>query len=126
MRSDPDNKVYRHGEKARLELRAERDARVGVFNIMANDRVVMLFPDSLDRANELPTGKTFIFPADGSKAELVIQTLPGHPRDAEAFLAVAVGKGERGDFVKTFPLGTSHSLAGFFERVAEIAPIPRR
>ncbi len=116
-----DNKVYRSGEKARLELSTQRAARVAVFNIRADDRVVLLFPGEHDKANSVSPGKRLVFPADGAMASLVMETLPGHDRDAEAFFVVAVGEETEADFRQRFASTLPMALTDFFERYAEIA-----
>jgi len=116
------NKIFRKGEKARVEVATEREARVAVFNLTADDKVVMIFPHPLEKEIFASSGKPLRFPPDGSRIELVMQTLPGHARDAEAFFVVAVGKDEPIDFSTEFGVGEQIAFSVFFERYAEIAP----
>ncbi len=66
-------------------------------------------------------GNSLVYPG-GSRIELVMHTLPGHARDAEAFFVVAVPEGDGVDFAEAFGCGESYPLAAFFERHAGIAP----
>jgi len=122
LRAKTDNKVYRRGEKARVEITADREARVAIFNLTADDRVVMIFPHRYEPNNLVAPGKPLNFPGDGSRISLVMQNLPGHSRDAEAFFIVAVGKDEgEVDFQAVFSGGTPLSLPVFFEKYVYIA-----
>lgn len=115
------NKVFRRGEKATIEITLERDARVGVFNITADDRVVMLFPNRYQRNNLLAARTLHSFPGKGSGVSLEMRNLPGHSRDAEAFFVVAVGKEREVDFLSLFGGGAPLALPAFFARYAGIA-----
>lgn len=116
-----DNKVFRAGETARIDVAAEREAQVAVFNITADDRVVMLFPHRLEKGNVVGPGKPVSFPPEGSRIKLVMQNLPGHARDAEAFFVVAVDREEAVDFLATFGGSAPLPLSVFFDRYTDIA-----
>lgn len=116
-------RIFRSGERASIEVRAEREASVAVFNITADDRVVLLLPNRVERGNTIGAGKTLRFPPEGSPVSLVMQTLPGHQRDAEAFFVVGLEKGREVDFPAIFGNGRPLSLTAFFERYAEIASV---
>jgi len=116
------NKVFRKGEKARIEIETEREARIAIFNLTAEDRVVMLFPHPNEKENVSAAGKPLLFPPTGSQLQVIMQTLPGHKRDAEAFFVVAVGRDDNIDFSSRFNVLNPLSLSTFFERYAEIAP----
>jgi hypothetical protein len=116
------NKVFRKGEKAVVEVSAQRETRLALFNITADDKVVMLFPHPFEKGNVLAAGKTLRFPPEGSRIALEMHTLPGHQRDAEAFFVVATASETEVDFASTFESGKSYPLSSFFERYAEIAP----
>lgn len=113
--------VYRNGEKATLEMQVERRARIAVFNITADDKVVMLFPNEHEGDNALAAGKMLSFPASGSPVELGMQTLPDHKRDAEAFFVVAMDGGDARSFSALFRPGEPLSFSRFFARYAELA-----
>jgi len=114
--------VFRKGEKARIEVETERGARIAIFNLTADDKVVMLFPHPYEKENVVSAGKPLQFPPPGSRLEVVMQTLPGHEKDAEAFFIVAVGQDEEIDFSSRFSVRDPLPLSAFFERYAEIAP----
>lgn len=117
------NKVFRRGERATLQVVTDRDARVAIFNITADDRVVMLFPNRYEKGGVLPGRRILTFPGQGSGISLEMQTLPGHSRDAEAFFVVAVGKESEIDFSSLFGGDSSLALTAFFGRYAGIASV---
>jgi hypothetical protein len=116
-------RLFRNGERASIEVRTERDANVAVFNITADDRVVLLFPNRMERGNLSVAGKPLRFPPEGSPVSLVMQTLPGHHRDAEAFFVVGMERDQEVDFLSIFENGRPLPLAAFFDRYAEIASL---
>lgn len=115
------NTVFRSGEKVSFTLGANREAAFAVFNIRADDRVALLFPNEHASDNRLEPGRETFFPAKDAKFELEVQTLPGHARDAEAFLIVAwdakAGIGITELFSEAEPL----PFAAFFAKLALIA-----
>jgi hypothetical protein len=115
------SRLFRKGEKARLEIVTEKESRVAVFNFTADDQVVMLFPHIFEKENMTSPGKPFKFPPEGSRLDLLMQPLPGHPKDTEAFFVVAVGKEDGVDYMATFGV-IPMPFAAFFERYAKIAP----
>lgn len=115
-------RVFRHGEKARVEIETRRNSRVAVFNLRADDRIAMVFPTPFEKANTVIAGRSLRFPSDESRVELVMQALPGRERDAEALFVVAVGKDDGIDFSELFEAGNPMSFSSFFDRYARIAP----
>lgn len=115
------NRLFRSGEKARIEVSAEREVRIAVFNIMADDRVAMLFPNSLEPENLLLPGKKLLFPSERARVDIVMQTLPGHAQDAEAFFVVAIDRAHERDFSNVFTSGEPVPLPAFFEQYVAIA-----
>lgn len=113
--------VFREGEKARVTVRTTRDAGLAVFNIMADDRVALLFPHPQETNNRLAAGKEFIFPAADSKVEIVMQPLSGHQKDAEALLVIAWEKGQDIRVMDMFPAGAPVAFSEFFRTLADIA-----
>ena len=114
------SRLFRKGEKARLEIVTEKESRVAVFNFTADDQVVMLFPHIFEKENMTSPGKPFKFPPEGSRLDLLMQPLPSHPKDTEAFFVVAVGKEDGVDYMATFGV-IPMPFATFFERYAKIA-----
>ena len=121
LKAKLNNTVFRSGDKATFSLKAAKSARFAAFNIMADDRVAMIFPNIHESDNLIPPGKEMTFPAKDAKIELEVQTLPGHQRDAEAYLLIAwdssVDIKIMELFQETEPLGVSE----FFGKLAEIA-----
>lgn len=121
LRAKSDSPVYRSGQSARLEVQTGREARLAIFNIMANDEVVLLFPNEHDRRNLAKPRDPLFFPDKDSVTEIVMQTLPGHERDAEAFFVVAVDSAFTGEITDLFTPAVPMKLTDFFRRYADIA-----
>ncbi len=114
--------VYRENEKAMVRVTASREARVAVFNITADDRVAMVYPHPTDRSVVLRPGTSVTLPGPDSQYEWVLQTLPGHKDDAEAFYVVALDKSHDRDFCRIFDCGVPMPVTEFFEKYSEFAP----
>lgn len=112
--------VFRQGEKAAITIRTSKKAKIAIFNITAEDKVIMLFPSDYERENTIEG--LFIFPPKNSITELEMSTLTGHKRDAEAFFISAVDDGASGvDFRRLFSPLQPVGLSEFFRRYSEIA-----
>src|SRR3989442_946608 len=74
-------------EEARLTMRCGRECYVTIFNLAANDRFSILFPNSYESVVALRSREEFAFPRPG--LALVMRPFPTHQRDAEAFFVVA-------------------------------------
>jgi Domain of unknown function (DUF4384) len=113
--------TFRSGERAVLTLSVQSPARVAIFNLTANDRVLTVFPNSYDRNNHIAANEPVAFPSPQSPVELVMQTLPDHEQDAEAFLVVAMGDGSQQRLTSLIAGGADQSLTEFFSRYAQIS-----
>lgn len=113
--------VYKSGANAAVEARVERDSRVAIFNVTADDKVVMLLPNEHEKSSIISKGNKFTFPDKNSKTELVIENIPGHKRDAEAFFVVAMDSGYEKDFSDIFHPLEPMSFSEFFKKYADIA-----
>ena len=111
--------LFRNGEQAQIEIHTGRKAYVAIFNLMANDEVVMIFPNRHDKDN-LVEG-AIVFPAKTSTTELIMQTLPDHERDAEALLIAALDPLSALSFTTLFTPDQPLKLTEFFRRYAELA-----
>ena len=80
--------IFKSGEQAELYVSVTSQAKIAIFNIRADDRVVMLYP--LDKDLIIRPGQEFIFPEKGSGMVLKIQTFKGHKQDSEAFMVAAL------------------------------------
>jgi hypothetical protein len=110
---------YRNGEQAAVEVRTSRPARVAIFNITADDRVALIFPNEHEKENGVSGNKPLLFPRKQSRVELVMQTLPGHKRDTEAFFVAAADEARPVDFMHLFS-STPIPLTTFFQQYARI------
>lgn len=121
LKASLNHPVFRAGEKASIRVHVRKEAGVAVFNITADDRVALLFPNEHEPGNILAAGKDFVFPAKDGKVEVEMQTLPGHQKDAEAFLVVAWDKGRALDITRIFPSADPMPIDEFFRRLMDIA-----
>ena len=113
--------VFKSGDKAIIEVRAGREAKIAVFNITADDKVVMVFPNEHDNDNLISKDRKLSFPDKSTKTELVMETLQGHKRDAEAFFISGMDKSYLKNFQDIFMSSEPMSFASFFKKYSEIA-----
>jgi len=113
--------VYKNGDKAIVHVSAGREARIAIFNITADDKVVMVFPNDHDNDNLVSKDKKLSFPDKSTKTELVMETLPGHKRDAEAFFISGMDKSYPKNFHDIFISLESMTFSSFFRKYSEIA-----
>ncbi len=121
LRAKLNSTIFRNGEQAGITLSVRKDAGLAIFNIMADDRVSLIFPNAHETNNVLDAGKDLVFPARDAAVALEMQTLPGHQKDAEAFLVLAWDRSRDirigNIFSDVAPLGFSE----FFRKLAEVA-----
>ncbi|TAN45888.1 MAG: DUF4384 domain-containing protein [Nitrospirae bacterium] len=113
--------LYKAGDKAVIEISALREAKAAIFNITADDRVIMLFPNEHDKDNLISENGRLIYPVKDSKAAIEMHTLPGHKRDAEAFFIAAMDSGHKRKFTDLFKPSQPMSFGAFFKKYSEIA-----
>ena len=113
--------IFKNGDIAVVEISARREAKIAIFNITADDKVSMVFPNEHDKDNLIAKGKNLAFPDKNTKTELVMETLPGHKRDAEAFFISAMDSENSRDFLDTFQSNEPMSFSAFFKKYAELA-----
>lgn len=121
LRAKLNNSVFRNGEKAAFTLQSSKRAGFAIFNIMADDRVVMIYPNAHETGNILEPGRAMTFPAKDAKIELEVQTLPRHKRDAEAYLMIAWEGAAGIRILDIFPEAEHMSVPEFFARLMAIA-----
>lgn len=112
---------FRSGEEAQVKIRVGRDTIIAIFNITADDQVVMLFPNDYAKDNRVKGGVDFVFPGEGSGLALTMSTLPGHERDAEAVFVAAIDPEAGVKLDALFEPMTPMSLSGFFAKYSKIA-----
>ena len=114
--------TFTDGDKAVIEIAPYSDLYIGIFNITADDRVIMLCPNWYLSNKKAITGNSIKFPAPDSALELVVQTLEGHKQDTEAFLIVGVPAKEKyKDIFERFKHKESFKLTEFFSIYSEVA-----
>ena len=113
--------VFRNREKGHITIKAERKAKVAIFNITAEDKVVMLFPNLYEKDNVIAGNKNFVFPEKDSPVSLVFKTLEGHKRDAEAVFVIAMDESHERKFMNMFKPLKPMGFTEFFGKYSEIA-----
>ncbi|MCX5842700.1 MAG: DUF4384 domain-containing protein, partial [Deltaproteobacteria bacterium] len=115
------NSVFKNGERARITINVTQPSRIAIFNIRADDKVAMIFPNLYENKNIIMPGHVFLFPDKDSKVDLEMQTLPGHRRDAEAFFVIALAKEHNREFHEIFPYNDIIDFSAFFKTFSDIA-----
>lgn len=121
LQAKANSAVFKNGDRASLEVKTDREAKIGIFNLTADDRIVMLFPNDYEKNNITSQNRALVFPEKNSKVELIMHTLPGHKRDAEAFYIVAIDEGGQKKFVDLFTPGRPMNFSTFFKKYSEIS-----
>ena len=112
---------FRAGEEAKVSVRVGRDSRLAIFNITADDKVVMLFPNRYASDNLIKGGSEFVFPGAGAGIALTLSTLPGHERDAEAVFVAAFDPEVGAKLNALFEPMKPMSLSAFFSKYSQIS-----
>ena len=120
LRASLNRAQFKGGERAELTIRSQRKAQIGIFNITADDRVTMVFPNIHDTDNIVAGVDVLQYPSKRSRTELIMENLPGHQRDTEGFLVVAVAGEHPCNLLTLFPEGPQELMV-FFARYTEIA-----
>jgi hypothetical protein len=81
--------LFADGETLSLELTASRNCYITLFNLYANDSLLVLLPNELLRDNHLQAEKTLSVPSPNAGWTLPVGLLPGRETDREMLLAVA-------------------------------------
>lgn len=78
---------YRHGEEMQMTLKSSIDCYYTVFNIMATDTVVVLYPNSRSKNNFLSANNEITLPPYGTKLRLALPS--GKQRTTEMIFVIA-------------------------------------
>ncbi|KPA14819.1 hypothetical protein MHK_004975 [Candidatus Magnetomorum sp. HK-1] len=106
--------VFNKGERAVLRIKTRKTCQVGIFNIQANDRIVMLFPSSL-----FPN-KTVFSHEPFEMKNLYPEPLPQEQSNYEA-LFVCASLDDAIDFQSLFSVDEQMEFSEFFRRYATIS-----
>lgn len=79
--------IYQENETMTVDIKATRDCYIYVFNIMANDSLVVLFPNLYMQNNKLKADSTLHLMPEGFS--LQVSLLPGMQRATELIYVVA-------------------------------------
>ena len=91
LKAELNRDIFLAGDKATISLEVSKKASIAVFNLRADDKVMMIYPDNaLERDRVIEPGKPFLFPPPDLGADLVMSTLKGYNRHTELFMVLAV------------------------------------
>lgn len=121
LKADINASVFKTGEKATLSIKTGKDAQVAVFNITADDKVVMLYPNQYVKNCVLKKDAAMLFPEKDDVFDLEMSTLEGHRTDSEAFLVSVLPAGYKLGFQLIFGFNEPMSFAEFFNLYSKIA-----
>ncbi|MBN2374705.1 DUF4384 domain-containing protein [bacterium] len=128
MKASLDRGVYMSGDNAKISLDVSRDAHIAIFNLMADDKIAMLYPgkgiQGEVKKGIAKAGGTFHFPPKDSGGVLEITTMEGHQQDSEAFFIIAVQAEEAGKsfrFRDYFSEGRHYTVPEFFSIYSRFA-----
>lgn len=79
--------VFQSGEEAVITAACTKDCYLTIVNLMADGKIRVLLPNKIDKAVFIKSGEEYKFPRTG--LSLVMETLPGHKKDTEAFVVIA-------------------------------------
>lgn len=111
-----------HKDKLVFTIRTAAPARVAIFNITADDQVVMLYPEANGKPLAVCNGKKLTLPDSKKGGDLLLATLPGHKHDTEALLVAALPDDADATWSASFVEGQPVPLTTFFKRYAALAP----
>lgn len=111
--------VFQRADSLTVSVAARVPVNAAIFNIMADDRVVMLYPAAGDQKTTVGRSAT-VFPLSGSGLVWEVDTLPGHKRNAEAVFVVAAPAGTV-DFESLFEPMAPMAFTRFFQTYADVA-----
>ncbi len=122
LQAELNQHIYRaHKDKLVFTIRTAAPARIAIFNITANDQVVMLYPDAQRPPLKTGHGHTLTLPGD-TDCDILTTTLQGHKRDTEALLIAALPDESSHKWMDSFIEGQPMRLTAFFKRYATFAP----
>ncbi len=112
------------GEKAQITISASSNVYIGIFNITAEDKVIMLYPNPHIPYKMITPGKKYVFPDPDSDVYLKITIIKGHKKDTEAFFIVGLpGKKEYRNVFDIFKTKETYKLTEFFKLFHEAIDI---
>ncbi len=79
--------IFEAGDEAYLKIDVLKDSYLHIFNITADNRVLILYPLTENDIEPISGGTTFVYPNNGSKMRLF--PIPSHDVDQEEFRVVA-------------------------------------
>ncbi len=113
--------VFKYGEKSFITVSSRKRAEVAIFNITADNKVIMLFPQDYDSKNVISQSATLLFPRPESGMELTMVTMDGHKHDAEGFMIAAMHTNEQISWLDCFIPNEQYDFCSFFKKYSKVA-----
>jgi hypothetical protein len=95
--------VFMDREEAKIKVSCTKDCYLTILNLTAENKVRVLLPNEYERSKKIRGGEGYSFPPAGLSLEMHL--LPGHKKDAEAFILIATK--ERFDLLPLLPFGSA-------------------
>ncbi|MDY6822181.1 MAG: DUF4384 domain-containing protein [Thermodesulfobacteriota bacterium] len=108
---------FQQGEDLAVNVSANKPVAVALFNIMADDRVTMIYPTRQSGIRTAGPHQT-VYPPPDSGAVWEMAVLPGHDQNAEAIF-VAAALPDTVDFFQYFTPLTTMAITQFFARYSQ-------
>lgn len=121
LKAEINSSIFKCGDKAVLKIKAGKDIQIAVFNITADDKVVMLYPNQYSKDIIIQKDKTKLFPSEDDVFDLEMSTIEGHKIDSEAFVVSALPSDYKLGFPLIFGYNEPMSFADFFNLYSKIA-----
>lgn len=87
VKGELNRQVFMAGEEAGIKASCAKDCYLTILNLTAENRIRVLLPNEYEPSRLIKAGASYSFPAQGMSLEM--QNLPGHKKDAEAFVLIA-------------------------------------
>ncbi|MBI4746295.1 MAG: DUF4384 domain-containing protein [Deltaproteobacteria bacterium] len=118
VKGELNRQVFMAGEEATIKARCTKDCYITILNLTAENKIWVLLPNEYEPSRLIKAGEEYTFPMSGLSLEM--QTLPGHKRDAEAF--ILVGTKERFDLMSK---GSSLKPEDLYKALLSLPPDTR-
>ncbi len=115
-------RLFLEGEGAVLKIQTSVPAYIAVFDMRADDKIIMLYPYN-DELDKKIIKKIMNFPSAASGYKLIMTTIKGHKKDDEAFFVAAMPyqQGKASGFNNYFKLNKKYKYTEFFKIYSRIA-----
>jgi len=112
------------GEKAQITIFALDNVYISIFNISADDKVKMLYPNPYMPYKIITPNKKYVFPDPDSGVRLQIMVTKGHKEDTEAFFIIGLpAEKQYRNVFSIFKNKKTYGLSEFFKLLCKTVDI---